>query len=123
MADVYDFFSRKNFVEVLKQSFPKNDLVLENPGKYVGVLTKEQTKSHREVLNLIHAKRAQIEFLTEEFNQIWEVYDQMVLNTLAFLRVKAIGVEYDNRKHELIVDIKGHCWVRNRDRDNQPDYA
>jgi len=121
MADVYDFFSRKNFVEILKQSVPKNDKVLENPGKYVGVLTKEQTKSHIEVLNLLHAKKAQIEFLTEEFNQIWEGYDQMVFNTLAFLRVKAMGVEYDNGKHELIVDIKGHCWVRNRD--NQPDYA
>jgi hypothetical protein len=47
VAEIYDFLSRKALFELVKHNFKQNDEIVEQYGKYIGVLTKQRTESLR----------------------------------------------------------------------------
>ncbi|WP_339192783.1 hypothetical protein [Paenibacillus sp. FSL W8-1287] len=111
MADVYDFYSRRNFRQLALQDYGKNDEIVMTHGKYVGCLPQQQAKSILGIMSLMTAKKEQIDSLMAEFSKLQEVYNSNAIDSLLFLKAEANGINFDPETYELYVDVKGHCWV------------
>lgn len=111
MAELYDFFSRKHIKNLMEHNNKQNDLVIAQLGKYIGVLTKQQTNSIRSTIQLLELKKDQIEMLMSEYDALQLDYKQMVKNAMSFLEVRKNGVDYSFEEWEFYVDKDGHCWV------------
>jgi hypothetical protein len=110
MADVYDFFSRRNLKKLVQDSYEENTQVIEEKGRYIGVLTKTKTKSLRDTMHMMNIKKGQIENLMNDFQQLCAEYGQMEAAAIMFLEVHKNGVEYSSEEYDLYVDKDGHCW-------------
>lgn len=111
MADVYDFYTRRNFKQLALQDYEKNDETVMNQGKYVGCLPQQQAKSILNIMSLMIAKKEQIESLMAEYSELQEVYHSRAIDSLLFLNAEANGMNFNPETYELYVDVKGHCWV------------
>jgi len=63
VAKIYDFLSRKALFELVNHKFKQNDEIVEQHGKYIGVLTKQRTESLRQTIDMTEFKKNQIEQL------------------------------------------------------------
>lgn len=111
MAKIYDFLSGKSQVALVKHDFKQNDALVEQHGKYIGVLTKQRTESLRQTIDMMEFKKQQIELLMSEYEEIRCGYAEMVSESMNFLGAKNNGVDYDPEVWEFFVDREGHCWV------------
>lgn len=116
MAQIYDFLSRQPLSRLKHHDYEQNDRIIEQQGKYIGVLTKQRTESLREIIDLMELKKKQIEQLMSEFEELRSGYDEMVLEAVSFLGAKKNGVDFDPEIWDLYVDVKGHCWVVNNNK-------
>ncbi|WP_435924464.1 hypothetical protein [Paenibacillus sp. DYY-L-2] len=116
MAQIYDFLSRQPLSRLKYHDYEQNDRIIEQHGKYIGVLTKQRTESLREIIDLIELKKKQIEQLMSEFEELRSGYDEIVLEAVSFLGAKKNGVDFDPETWDFYVDVKGHCWVVNNNK-------
>ncbi|MEK4449441.1 MULTISPECIES: hypothetical protein [Paenibacillus] len=70
MAEIYDFLSRKAQFELVKHNFKQNDELIEQHGKYIGVLTKPRTESLRKRIDMMGFKKNQIEQMMVEYEEL-----------------------------------------------------
>ncbi|MDU5141880.1 MAG: hypothetical protein E6230_06845 [Paenibacillus dendritiformis] len=113
MAQIYDFLSRQSLSKLKQHNYEHNDKIIEQQGKYIGVLTKQRTESLRQTIDMMELKKNQIEQLMSEFGKLRSGYDEMVIEAVNFLGAKKNGVNFDPEKWGLYVDVEGHCWVVN----------
>jgi len=111
MADIYDFISRRNINKLLQDFHEENAQIIEEKGRYIGVLTKTQTKSLRDTMHMMNIKKGQIENLLNDFQQLFAEYEQMAEAAIKNLEVHKHGVEYNSEEYDLYVDKDGHCWL------------
>jgi len=111
LTEIYDFFSRKNLYKLVSHDIKQNSEVVSRHGKYIGVLTKQQTRSLRQTIDLVQFKKNQLELLIFEYEEIRSEYEQMSLDAVAFLDAKKNGVNFNLDEWDLFVDLDGHCWV------------
>jgi len=111
MAKIYDFLSRKSQYELVKHDFKQNDELVGEHGKYIGVLTKQRTKSLRQTIDLMEFKKKQIEQLMSEYDELLCGYEELVNEAMSFLGAINNGVNYNPEVWNFYVDAKGHCWV------------
>ncbi|MEO3946208.1 hypothetical protein [Gorillibacterium sp. CAU 1737] len=115
MTDIYDFFSRRNLRKLVQNSYEENAQLIEEKGRYIGVLTKTKTQSIRITIHMMDIKRGQIENLMNDFQQLCTEYEQMAEAAIKFLKVHKNRVEYNSEEYDLYVDQDGHCWVAKKE--------
>ncbi|BFH67373.1 hypothetical protein J27TS7_16280 [Paenibacillus dendritiformis] len=111
LAQIYDFLSRQPLSKLKQHNNEQSDKIIEQHGKYIGVLTKQRTESLRQIIDLLELKKNQIEQLMSEFEELQSGYDEMVIEAVNFLEAKKNGVDFDPETWDFYVDVKGHCWV------------
>ncbi|WP_127505967.1 hypothetical protein [Paenibacillus humicus] len=116
LAQIYDFLSRQPLNKLKQHNYEQNDRIIEQHGKYIGVLTKQRTETLREIIDLMELKKKQIEQLMSEFEELRSGYDGMVLEAVSFLGAKKNGIDFDPETWDFYVDVKGHCWVINNNK-------
>lgn len=102
--NVYDLFSRRKISELTDE----NDRLADG-GRYVGVLPKGSAIGVREKVGQLHQKKAQIDALLQEFNDLHESYAHELGGALAVLGTPI--EEFDPERHDFFVDSAGHCWI------------
>ena len=116
MAEIYDFFSRKNFNKLIDHNHMQNKEIIMQHGRYIGVLTKQQTHSLRNTIDMLIFKISQVEMLMFEYEDLRSDYEEMVVDPVSFLEASKNGVAYNSEDSEFYVDQKGHCWVVKKNR-------
>ncbi|SFM52930.1 hypothetical protein SAMN03159341_14314 [Paenibacillus sp. 1_12] len=111
MDEIYDFFSRKSFNKLVDHDYEHNAETIEKHGKYIGVLTKQQTQLLRSTFDMLLFNKNQVEMLMSEYEDLRSDYEQKAFDAVIFLRASKNGVDYNSEDWELYVDVKGHCWI------------
>ncbi|GGF88667.1 hypothetical protein [Paenibacillus aceti] len=118
MVQIYDFLSRQPLSKLKQHNYEQNDKIIEQHGKYIGVLTKQRTESLREIIDLMKLKKNQIKQLVSEFEELRSGYDEMVQEAVSFLEAKKNGVDFDPETWDFYVDVKGHSWVVKKEKED-----
>jgi len=113
MDNVYDFFSRRNMRDLAQQDYKRNEETVNERGRYIGVLPKNETKVVRDLVDQLGRKKAQIDQLVAEWNTLYEGYAFMMSGVLALLNVDMD--EFHPETDDIYVDKDGHVWIVKRE--------
>jgi len=89
--------------------FKENDEFVMSKGEYIGVLSSNNTKVFRDMLDTLDNEQIEINRLTEEFNEHYEHFIEKinyVLSTRTYV-IKSLNPETQS----LYIGEDGHMWI------------
>lgn len=111
--NVVDFFTRRNMNELAPVS---SDAAIDQLGRYLGVLTPQNTEYARHLTTQLAQKRAQIDAMIDQWQFLYNDYALFMSDMLTFLKVRE-GV-INPSEDDIYVDNEGHVWaIKEADKD------
>lgn len=89
--------------------FKENDELVISKGEYIGILSFDNTKVFRDMLQILDNEQIKINQLTEEFNEHYEQFikkSNYVLSTQNYV-IKSLNPETQS----LYIGEDGHMWI------------
>lgn len=87
----------------------ENDELVNREGEYIGVLTPDNTKLFRGMIDTLDQELIRINQLTEEFNEHYQNY----INKLTYVinKYNYVVKSYNPETERLFIGEDGHMWI------------
>lgn len=103
-SNIVDFFTKK---AVEQQDTDKNDAVVSEVGRYIGVLPTDSAENVRRYVDMLALRKSQIDSMMEDWQRIYDEYAYELGAALSLLRVTEDDLNGDN----VFVGEDGHVWL------------